>query len=1373
MTITINDRDLLLQAASPRLNQVTSNFISYTSSAPSFIVNGAVTTPASITITFMMHGRLYGNPDITFEGVTGVTVSNISPLVTTVTIHAANMLEDACRITATLPFLGINYSTSTIIDGSISAPSAPGVITSNPEGLNIRLAWPRNSEVDVIGYEVRLVDANWGTDSLYLYNGSATTCTVPPGTLGTPKTYYIQAYDTSNLYSSTTIGTYTVLKPTAPTGVTATFSNSSNTLSTALLTWTNTIPLFGFKQYRVRVTLPNTSFTDTIVNTPNVSINATWSGTATVLVYVTDILGNESDGSISYNLVKNAPNNVTTPISITPVGTKLLLNWAEVTKTSLPIVAYEVRLLDSNWGDGNTHTWKGNVSECQVLPGTLDSLTNYYVKAIDSDNVYSPIATASQYTVTYPPIPTSSSLVYSTDTIGQANATIKWPRPIGETFALQLYRLTITKPGPIVVSTDTYSNAWTVNADWEGSAALTIKTLDVLNSVSTDTFSKSLIKVATNVSSCTFTTTPVDSTLLLKWTAPTIRTGISWTRVTTTATVSETAHGYVVGTIISITDSSSILAIPIGTYTITSSTANTYTFICLNAGLSNGTLTDSTQSSLPIAQYELRASDNITVLYKGPSSSYAIQSNNISVGANTWYLYAIDTSGKYSSNTKIITYTYVILSGITAAVSPTFTTNGTALFKWNVPSIGSFDPMEYSLQLTGTFTTITVVRSTTDWEIPVNWTDSTATLTITPKDVLGTVGTPTILTLTNILLGPPSVPSSLLRGTNLELDWVDNIISPTTQLPIGWYEIRDYTNTNVVWKGKTSWASISLIGVVPAQNTWYLHAYDYNGYPAIGFRTYNYASLVNPSPVPIPTYSFGTNISDSLLNVTWVPQTPLFGLDYYEVTYIDSDTTVITNVVSHSLAVSPIPKNTGSTVWTGDKYFNVVVVDKLGNRSSVSTKAVTKNPPGVISNYTAQVIDNNVLLGWTLPIRTTLPLNTARIKKGISWEIGSIIGDKTGTFTTILERAGGNYTYWIAAVDNDGVEGSPIPITSTVAQPPDYIFNGQLYSQFNGTVTGNISGNNVTLSSVLITSNAQIDHTGVTMPVDLTSTWTQHYTNNGWGTPDAQIAAGYPIYIQPTISSGYYEETFDYGQVFSSTKITINKLDSIIAGIVSIVVTIDTSPDGTNWLVTPYTGISMFAVNFRYVRVRITVSQTDGGHGTYKLNNLDVSLDSKAINDAGTYAVVSTHVDGTIANFNIPFVDVGAINCTSNGTTPLDAIADFKDAVITGTYSITSNVCTVTTTAAHGFSGSALGQKVRLAFTTGGAPSGVYAITGVSGGTPGVVGSYSASTVYTVSIVTANTSGTLSTYSQGSRLYLFNNAGTQVSGTVSQAVRGY
>jgi hypothetical protein len=1350
MANVLNDRDILLQAKLTRLNLVDTNYISFTSNASGFSINGTTVTPSSIVITFRLNGKLVGTPVITYSGLTGVTVVNNDNVTTTVTIPAANRLSniDSCSVTATLSYLGNTYTSTASIGGSNVAPSNVTTPTVTVEGLNLRLTWPRISDIDVNGYEVRATDTGWGTDTNYLYNGSATTCTVTPGSLNVAKTFYIRAYDVTNLYStSTTNVSYTVTAPVAPTGLVATYSTSSATTSTVNISWNNTIPAFGLKQYRLRITLPNSTYTDTILTTPNYTITASWTGTAVATVYVTDSLGNESLASSGYNIVKNAPNTIGTPITISPVGTKLLLDWSEVTRTSLPIIAYEVRSADTNWGDNSTHIWKGAVSECQVSPGTLGTPVNYYVKAIDSDNIYSNSANATQYTRTAPPTISSATYQFSTSSTGQSNITFNWNRPAGETFAIQLYRVTLTKPGPVVVTADIYANSWTVNADWEGTATLSVQTVDVLGTVSSATYTQNIVKIAPTVTGIVITATPVDNALVLSW-------------------------------------------------------------------------TPAVDGSLVTTQYELRAQNNTTVLYRGSTLSCNILANNISIGSNTYYLYAIDSAGKYSTTSKAITYTYSVLGVVSG--SSTFTINGTALFKWNEPSTGSFPVSEYKLSLSATaFTTVIATRNTTDWEVPVVFSNSTATLTIVPYDTLGNAGTSSTIQLTNTLLSAPGAPTSNLRGTNLELDWPDITINSNTQSPVGWYEIRDYTNNNVVWKGSESWASISLIGVTPAQNTWYIYAYDYNGFAASGYTTYTYTALVNPSPVTLPTtsYSFGTNSTDSILTLAWnTPASNIFGLKYYKISYQDDTTTKTITTQSNTISISPIPKNIGTT-WIGNKDFTVTVVDSLGNQSNPTTISVTKNAPGLISNYVAQVIDNNVLLSWSLPNRTTLPISTVRIKRGGTWSMPSaVIGDKTGTFTTILERSGGSYVYWIAAVDTDGVEGTPISITATVSQPPDYIFNGQIFSTFSGYST-----------------NAIVDSGSLILPVDTTSTWAQHFTNNVWSTPNDQIAAGFPVYIQPTVAVGTYQELFDFGQIFSSTKVTLNILGSTIAGITNVVSTIDISASpirtvnwtrsgttvtitdnnhgfangsvlyinsssdptaapintyvlsgvttntynittinagatsGTascngNWMTTPYTGTSMFGVNFRYVKVGISVSQSDGNHGIYRLSSLDVSLDSKAISDSGSTNVSSFNVDGTVANFNVSFVDVSSITLTAAYTgSSTSAVYDFKDVVINGTYTVNSNICTVTTSQAHGFSANALGQKVRLTFTSGSGISGIYAITGVN-----------STTQYTVSMVTANTSGSLSTYSEGMRIYLFNSVtGAPVSGLVSWAISGY
>lgn len=67
--------------------------------------------------------------------------------------------------------------------------------------------------------------------------------------------------------------------------------------------------------------------------------------------------------------------------------------------------------------------------------------------------------------------------------------------------------------------------------------------------------------------------------------------GVAWTRATTTATVTSTAHRLITGTIINVTVTSASAAIILGQKTITVLTENTFTFTCLNAGAASGTLT--------------------------------------------------------------------------------------------------------------------------------------------------------------------------------------------------------------------------------------------------------------------------------------------------------------------------------------------------------------------------------------------------------------------------------------------------------------------------------------------------------------------------------------------------------------------------------------------------------------------------------------------------------------------------------------------------------------------------------------------------------------------------------------------------------------
>lgn len=371
--------------------------------------------------------------------------------------------------------------------------------------------------------------------------------------------------------------------------------------------------------------------------------------------------------------------------------------------------------------------------------------------------------------------------------------------------------------------------------------------------------------------------------------------------------------------------------------------------------------------------------------------------------------------------------------------------------------------------------------------------------------------------------------------------------------------------------------------------------------------------------------------------------------------------------------------------------------------------------------------------------KTSLPIQDILIKKGDVYETAEEIGYKNGTFTSIQELSGGSYTYWLLVRDTDANLSSPVSITCQVSQPPDFVFNAQYFSTFSGTKSSAIN-----------------DGTGLLLPVNTTETWTTHFTSRSWADPSDQIAADYPIFIQPNNGSGSYVEVFDYGTVLGSSQITLNYQGEAIAGTPTISFEIGTSQDGITY--TTITGTkSIFATLFRYVKITTNVTTTSD-KDLYLLKTMDVLLSAKLLTDAGSVSAFSTDSDGTIVNFAKEFIDVSSINVSPNGTTLLTPVYDFKDSVITGTYSVTSNVMTVNA-ASHGL---LAGQKVRLTFTSGTAPNGVYRVDSVVNANQ-----------YLVNITTSNTSGNISTYPESFRIYLFNSAGVRTSGTVSWNVRGY
>lgn len=401
-------------------------------------------------------------------------------------------------------------------------------------------------------------------------------------------------------------------------------------------------------------------------------------------------------------------------------------------------------------------------------------------------------------------------------------------------------------------------------------------------------------------------------------------------------------------------------------------------------------------------------------------------------------------------------------------------------------------------------------------------------------------------------------------------------------------------------------------------------SYTINTVDVLGNQSNNYTldvAITVPAPVNIASVIEGKEAV-----ITWVAPNSGVPIDYYEVTY--NSHTFNTKTNSYRVPIS----------WGGTKVFSVRTVNILGAYSSAVSTSITIST-GVVSQLQTEVIDNNVLLKWA-SVQGSLPIENFMIYKGTDINNLVAIGEKKGTFTTVFENESGVYTYWIGAIDSAGNLGELMSATTQVSEPPDYVLNVNWLSTFSGTKV-----------------NAKVEGTSLLLPVNTTETIQEHFTSHSWTTAKDQINAGNPLWIQPFMGSGYYEEVFDYSTILSSSLITLSLDLENIVGLPVITNTISISTDGITW--TDYVGQSqVYGTGFRYVKVKVNVTGTNYG---LLLKGLEVKLDSKIKNDSGTGTAVYNDIGGTSVIFNKSFVDITSITVTPIGSTPRMAIYDFVD----------------------------------------------------------------------------------------------------------------
>lgn len=828
--------------------------------------------------------------------------------------------------------------------------------------------------------------------------------------------------------------------------------------------------------------------------------------------------------------------------------------------------------------------------------------------------------------------------------------------------------------------------------------------------------------------------------------------------------------------------------------------------------------------------YEVRLADtnwgaDTNYLFRGAASS-CILAIDLNADTNTtYYIRAIDSVGNYSSTSETVIFTIPAVTpvlGTSIEYNFNLSTTNTSLVTlyWSAPDT-LFGIKAYRITLDGVNQNPELISYTNSITLPTNW-KGNRTFNIIAIDIRDKESTASNKVININYPSQVSQPTSEVINTHIILKWAANTpILGDGYLPVIGYEIRlsdsNWGSTGYVYRGSQPEAILESVG--GTSQTWYIKAFDtYFGYSST-VQSYTFTPNTVENVTNVSHSFFDTSTTSATITLKWnEPTTPQFGLKHYTISYNgDSISTISTSII--------LPAD-----WVGLRTYTVYTIDNNNQSSTGEVYQVTKYAPNPPSSFYPQVIDNTVMLSWLPPTATSLPISHYIIKTGDSWGTAEDLGRKDGAFTTISELQAGNYTYWICSVDTDDVESTPISITCEVNEPPGFVFHGHQFAQYGTTDPGLVSFTNSKYYDY-----EGVD--SVVLPINISETYSQHFTtykvsasavvsggtgyavndivelsggtytikarakvasvsgsavtglqiiqpgsytvsisgtqsttsitgsgtgltitatSGTWSTPQNQIDAGYPVFITPSVISGSYTETFDFAQGLSSSKIIVS-CDLFNPNNLLVRPKIEVSPDNSSWVT--YDGVwDAFASNFRYVKVTISVETSLLTTNIVRISNLNCLLNAKAIEDSGSVTAISSDSNGTIVNFSKEFIDVTSIIVSPAGTTALIPVYDYKDTLITGTYNLVSNICTITATNHAQIAG----QAVYLYFSSGTAPSGVYNVASVINANS-----------FTVSIISGNTSGSLSVYSQGFRVYLFNNSGTRQSGDVSWNVKGY
>lgn len=356
----------------------------------------------------------------------------------------------------------------------------------------------------------------------------------------------------------------------------------------------------------------------------------------------------------------------------------------------------------------------------------------------------------------------------------------------------------------------------------------------------------------------------------------------------------------------------------------------------------------------------------------------------------------------------------------------------------------------------------------------------------------------------------------------------------------------------------------------------------------------------------------------------------------YEVRYhfgTSTDWDTATHIITTSTLSADINPVAIPLIY-GNHTFLLKVISN-GNYSTTAHPLTINIPLIAAPVISPTVIDNNVLLNWTIPT-VNFQLDHYNIYKN-----NVLVGNMNGTFEAFFETVSDTYTYGVEAVDIVGNVGTRGSVTVIVNQPPDYELSSDLISDFSGTKV-----------------NCALDGINLLCCINSTESWDDHFANNSFTDIADQIAAGYPYYLEPGQTTGSYEEVIDYGTLITNVILSLRWSIFDVNGSVTVASKISFSSDGITYG-TVINGQSAFSASMQYAKIHIDFA--GDVHSLMKFSNLEILLDVKREMDSGNVIAVKTDSGGTAVLFNKVFKSIDSIVLTVAAVEPITAIYAFTD----------------------------------------------------------------------------------------------------------------